>query len=551
MDFKASLAKLLKKEVKTDVLSLLEVPPDPKLGDFALPCFSFAKTLKKAPPLIAQDLAKKIKAPFLDKIEVKGPYLNFFVKDALLAKGILSNLKKRPASNKQKVLVEFPSPNTNKPLHLGHLRNMFLGQSISHLLDYSGYKVFSVNLNNDRGVHICKSMLAYQKWAKSKTPDKKSDHYVGDLYVLYNKHENDETKKEIQKLLVKWEEGDKPTLALWKKMNSWAIKGFEETYGRLGVKFGATYNESEHYGEGRNIVLAGLKKGAFAKDEDGAVFADLTKWNLDKKVLLRPDGTSIYMTQDINLAVLRHKKYKFDRCIYVVGSEQNYHFKALFAILEILGYQFAKHCHHLSYGMVYLPHGRMKSREGTVIDADNLLDKMEELAAKEVKKRDKSLSAKEVDKRAIMIGHAALRFFLLKMDAVKDIHFHPEESLSFEGETGPYVQYAHARICSVLKKAKSTGKANHEVYDSEEINLIKKLGDFSSSVESAAENLRPHILAHYVLELAQEFNTYYATHQILKEKENIKQARLFLINQIKVVLSQGLKLLHIDAPEQM
>tara|TARA_Y100000310_G_scaffold334233_1_gene413555 strand:+ start:85862 stop:87514 length:1653 start_codon:yes stop_codon:yes gene_type:complete len=550
MDFKLEVAKLVKKVVKTDVSSILEIPPDPKLGDFALPCFPFAKKLKKSPVVIAKDLASKVSAPFLEKVEVKGPYVNFFIKDALLAKEIFTNLKKFPKVKKEHVVIEMAGPNTNKPLHLGHLRNIFLGQSVASILEFVGNKVTKVDIVNDRGIHICKSMLAYQKWSKKKVPDKKSDHFVGDLYVLYNQHESDATKKEIEEMLLKWEKNDKPTRALWKKLNAWAIKGIQETYKRIGLKFSKVYFESEHYDKGRKLVLDGFKKKLFKK-EDGAIIADLSKFKLDKKVLLRANGTTVYVTQDMHLAISRFKDFKFKKLIYVVASEQDYHFKVLFNLLKLLKQPFADSCFHLSYGMVNLPEGKMKSREGTVVDADALLDEMEALAFVEVKSRYKNLTDSEIQKRAKMIGHAALRFFLLKVDAVRDVTFNPKESLSFEGETGPYVQYAHARICSILKKAKSTGKANVELYDATEINLIKKLNDFSSVTLNSSTHLRPHMVAHYVLELAQEFNTYYNSHNILKADKNTKEARLFLINQIKSVLKQGLKLLFIEAPEQM
>ena len=551
MDFKKELAKLLQKATKQNVEQAIEIPPDSKMGDLAFPCFSLAKSLKKSPAAIAKDLASKLKADFIHKVEAKGPYVNVFLKPTLVAEAVLTQVETTPKKVNKTIVIECAGPNTNKPLHLGHLRNIFLGQSAQRIQEYAGNTVKLVNINNDRGIHICKSMLAYQKWGKNKKPNKKTDHFVGDFYVLYSKHENDELKEAAEQMLVKWEANDPPTKALWKKMNKWALDGFRETYKRLNLKFRKEYSESDHYGEGKKIVLEALEKGTFFRDEKNAVCADLTKFGLDKKVLLRPDGTSIYITQDINLAILRQSDFKFDQSVYVVASEQNYHFKALFAIFELLKYKFAKKCYHLSYGLVNLPEGRMKSREGTIVDADDLLDEMEKLATAEIKKRYKNLSKKEIAARAKMIGHGALRFFILKMDAVKDMVFNPKESLSFEGETGPYVQYAHARICSILRKEKAPKKVDYKLYDNDELQLIKKLGMFNEITQAAAEQYRPHLIAHYVLELAQLFNTYYSSHPILKAKKEIKEARLLLINKVKFILHQGLQLLHIDVPEQM
>ena len=512
MDFRSEVASLISKELKCkkeDVVDVLEVPPESRFGDYAFPCFKFAAKLKKKPVDLAKDLASNLKGDFIDKVEIKGPYLNVFLNNEVVAKEFLSDIfvKKRrygmSTKGKNKIMIEFPAPNTNKPLHLGHLRNIFLGQAMNNIFSFLGHDVVPVNLNNDRGVHICKSMWAYEKFGKGKKPDKKSDHFVGDFYVMYNKHANEKSEKEIQEMLKKWEGGDKEVIALWKKMNKWALDGFDETYKRLGVRFSKVYNESEFYDKGRSVVLNGLKKKLFYKNEDGAVEVDLEKDGLGKKVLLRPDGTSIYITQDLYLARKKFDDFKIDRSVYIVGSEQNYHFKVLFKLLKILKVPYAEKCFHLSYGMVYLPEGRMKSREGTVVDADDLLDKVGDLAKKEIEKRHK-VNAKESVERSEKIGQGALRFFLLKYDPSKDIKYDPQESLSFEGETGPYVQYAHARCCSVLKKSKVkvSKDVDFSVDSEEEVLLVRQLGKFDYVLDQAARQYKPSILARYLLDLS-------------------------------------------------
>ncbi len=559
MDFRSEVASLISKELKCkkeDVVDVLEIPPESEFGDYAFPCFKFAAKLKKKPVDLAKDLASKLKGSFVEKVEIRGPYLNVFLKNEGVAKEVLSEIfvkkKKYGLSNagKDKIMIEFPAPNTNKPLHLGHLRNMFLGQAMGNIFSSLGHEVVPVNLNNDRGVHICKSMWAYKMFGEGRDPDKKSDHFVGDYYVMYNKHANEQSEMAIQEMLKKWEDGDKEVRDLWKKMNKWAFDGFDETYKRLGVKFSKVYNESEFYDKGKSIVMDGLKKKVFYKNEDGAVEIDLEKDGLGKKVLLRPDGTSIYITQDLYLAKKKFDDYRIDRSIYIVGSEQNYHFKVLFKLLKVLKVPYANKCFHLSYGMVYLPEGRMKSREGTVVDADDLLDKVEGLAGKEVEKRHK-VSSKEVKERSEKIGHGALRFFLLKYDPTKDIKYDPEESLSFEGETGPYVQYAHARCCSLLKKAKVKVSKNVDfnLDSEEEVVLVKHLGMFDLALEQAARQYKPSIVARYLLDLGSLFNTFYAKHKIIgDEKEAV---RLLIVDCVRNVLDVGLSLLEIRAPEEM
>ena len=565
--FKEAIIKLLKKEIKGQIE--LETPPDSKLGDYAFPCFGLAKELRKSPMEIAKDLASKLKPnKYIKEIKSTGPYVNFFVSNEILNETILNEILKQKEKygfsekKNKKIVVEFPAPNTNKPLHLGHVRNMLIGESLSRILEFNGYKLFRVNLNNDRGIHICKSMLAYKKWGDTKTPkseNKKSDHFVGDFYVLYNKKlkENPDLDKEAQEMLRKWEAGDKEIVELWKKMNNWAINGFNETYKTFGIKHDKTYNESEHYDKAKDIVLDGLKKGIFKKDDDENVFVELEKYNIPNKILLRADGTSVYMTQDLMLAQLKYKDFKMDKSIFVVGSEQKLHFRQLFKILELIGFKNFDGCYHLAYGMIYLPEGKMKSREGTVIDADNLVGDMIALARKEIQKRH-DLDKKEIDQRAEQIGMGALIFFILKYDALKDFVFNPKESISFEGETGPYIQYAHARICSILRKfGKRIDKSFLDKTDlsllkeKQETELIKLLGKFPDVVEDAASSYKPSLIARYLIDLSQSFNEFYHIHQILKEKEELKNARILLIDSVRQVLKNGLNLLGIEAPEKM
>ena len=537
----------------------LEVPPDPQMGDFAFACFPLSKQYRKSPQEIAKDLSRRFPTnPLIQKVVAEGPYVNFFLNKAALASQLLPAIKKQgekyghSSITKEKVLIEFPSPNTNKPLHLGHLRNIFLGQALSSILSCSGARVIPVNLLNDRGAHICKSMLAYEKWGKGKKPDKKSDHFVGDFYVLYNQHasKDSELEKEVTQMLVLWEKGDKGVRALWKLLNAWAIKGFDQTFQRLGVRFEKTYKESEFYDKAKEVVFEGLRKGIFEKGEEGEIFVDLSP--LPKKVLLRADGTSIYMTQDMYLAQEKARDFSPDRSIYIVGSEQNLHFQQLFKIFELMGFSWAKDCYHLSYGMVYLPEGKMKSREGTVVDADDLLDQMEILASTEIKKRYKDLPEKEIKKRSIMIGHGALRFYLLRVDPVRDMTYDPKESISFEGETGPYVQYTHARICSMLRKAKLASKVDYSLLSTkEEKHLLSLLSSYADTIADAAKQYRPSILARYLLDVTQSFNDYYAKHQVLCDDATLRNVRLAFVDSVRQVIANGLGLLHIEAPEEM
>ncbi|MBT4936015.1 arginine--tRNA ligase [Candidatus Woesearchaeota archaeon] len=564
MDFKQQIIKLLIKETKLkkeEIETILSIPPDPKLGEYSFPCF----TLGKNPKDVAEKLKKKIKVPkFISKIDVVGPYLNFFVNYAVMAEDTLSRVhteKKNygKGKDKRKIVIEYCGPNTNKPLHLGHLRNMALGNAVYHILSYSGNKVHPVNIINDRGIHICQSMLAYQKWGKNKAPDKKGDHFVGDYYVLFStKSKDDETlKKEAQNLLIQWEMKNPDILKLWKKMNKWVLDGFKETYKRFGVSFEKEYFESEMYTKGKDIVMKGLKNGVFKEKENGIV-AELEKFKIPNKVVLRSDGTSVYMTQDLQCAEERYNDFHFDKMMYVVASEQNTHFKQLFKIVELLKRPYAQNLYHLSYGLVHLPTGRMKSREGTVVDADDIMDEISNLAKKEVLARYKNISAKEVKERAEFIALGAIKFFMLKTDPSKDIVFNPKDSLSFEGETGPYVQYTHARACSILRKAKSQYKlsvSSNINFDSltlaEEHALVRLLSEFPHVVMKAAKTSKPHHIANYCIALAQAFNEFYHKCPVLSELEHQMKSRLLLVDSVKHVLHNGLALLGIKAPEKM
>jgi len=584
MDFRQEIVEILVKETKlkeAEIENILSVPPDAKLGDYAFPCFKL-KQSSKAKPLgpkksedfsgnpkeAAEQLKEKIKLPnFIAKVQVVGPYLNFFVNQHVFAEETLKKIYQKARdygkhNENKKIVIEYCGPNTNKPLHLGHIRNMALGIAVCNLLAFQGNKVHPVNIINDRGIHICQSMLAYQKWGKNSTPDKskkKGDHFVGDYYVMFSKKakDNEDLKSEAQELLLKWEKEDKETRTLWKKMNQWVLDGFKETYKRFGVKFDKEYSESSYYEKGKEVALEGLKKKVFEKDHTDAIIAPLEKYNLPDKVILRADGTSVYMTQDLYLAGLRYKDFKYNKLIYVVASEQANHFKQLFKILELLKEPFAKGLHHLSYGMVHLPSGRMKSREGTVIDADDLMDETAELAKEELKKRYGNLSEEELDKRAEFIAVGAIKFFMVKTDSTKDITFNPKESLSFDGETAPYLQYTHARACSILRKAAKehdlhpSVNLNFETFVEEEKAVIKLLYNFPQIIVRASNDYKPHHIAQYSISLAQAFNEFYHKCPVISEVRNQMKARLLLVDCVRQVLENGLNLLGIHAPEEM
>lgn len=556
MGFREEIIQLLKQAGIQGAMSLLEVPPDPKLGDYALPCFTLAKEFKKAPSQIAQELSGRIDAEFFLDVKAVGPYVNFFIKPEERAKRILEEIEQgtfwKFSDERERILIEYPSPNTNKPLHLGHVRNMVLGSAVAKLLESDGKEVIQANLNNDRGIHICKSMLAYRKWGDGKEPDKKSDHFVGDFYVLFEKkaREDPSLEEEAQEMLQLWESGDQEVRTLWKKMNSWALRGFQKTYERYGITFDKEYNESEIYQDGKDIIEK--HKGLFTTDEKGNLVAPLEKKGVPDKVVLRSDGTSIYMTQDIALTIRKIKDFSPDKQIWVVGNEQNLHFKQLYAILEMLGHK-TERFYHLSYGMVYLPDGRMKSREGKVIDADDLLDEMERMAAEEIGKRRTEWDEERIQEKAKIVALGAIRFFILKYDPAKDFVFNPEESLSFEGDTGPYLQYTHARISSIIRKAGDIpDKIDHSLLTTpEEQELFRQLAGLPDAAKSAALNYKPSTLATKLIELGRAFNSFYHACPVTQADKGIRDARLRLLGSVQQVLAFGLALLSITAPEEM
>ena len=544
------ITKLNQKIIETK----LEVPPNPKLGDYAFPTFILAEKLKKSPNQIAEDLSNKIK---LKNIETKptGPYLNFFINKTSFSENTINQILKEKSKygqgkNNQKIMVEFPSPNTNKPLHLGHLRNMSIGESISRIYEFLGNKIIRGNLNNDRGIHICKSMVAYEKYGKNKNPDKKSDHFVGDFYVMYNNKlkSNPKLEEQAQECLKKWEQGDSKTIALWEKMNKWAIDGFQETYKKFGIKHDKEYDESKIYTKGKEIIQDGLKKGIFEQGKDNEIKINLEKENLGEKVVLRSDQTSVYITQDLYLAKLKYEDFKLDSSIYVVGNEQDYHFKVLSVILEKLNFPFK--IHHLSYGMVNLPEGKMKSREGKVVDADDLIEETNNLAKKEILDREPKLNKSEVEKRAEKISLGAIRYQLLKIDANKNTIFNPEKSIVFEGNTGPYIQYTYARSSSILRKIKNkTTKQKIENLHESEVELIKELNNFPEIVQQAHKHLNPALIANYSFQLAQKFNDFYQNCPVIGDEN--QAFRLKIVEAYRIVIKSALNLLGIDVLEEM
>lgn len=557
-DFRAEAAKILE---KAGVKAILGEPPDPKMGDLAFPCFTLAKEKKKNPNKVAKEIAKKVKIPkdsVFREVKVLGPYVNFFFDSGKLAEKVIKKAKKEEycsGKSKESVMVEFPAPNTNKPLHLGHMRNMAIGEALSRIFEKLGHNVFRVNLHNDRGIHICKSMFAYQKWGNGAKPKKKSDHFVGDFYVMFSQKvkEKPELEEETQEMLKKWEEGDKETRELWKKMNSWAESGFKETYKRFGVEFDRIYKESEMYEKGKEMVLEGLERGIFKKDDTDAIYFDLSKHGLDKKFLIRADGTTLYITQDLYLAFLKYKDFKMNKSIYVVANEQNYHFDVLFKLLEELkklGYMFAEENVHLNYGMVNLPSGKMKSREGTVVDADDLMDDLKESVKKEIEKRNE-LENKKLEELSNKISLSAIKFFLLKYDEYKDFIFRPEESISFEGETGPYLQYSLVRANKILDKSKEKPSLErlNLLEKNEEKELVKKIAKFKEVLGDAATKYKPHLVANYAYELASLFSKFYEKCPVIKSEK--EKQRLALVDSFTHVMRSCLFLMGIDEVELM
>ena len=557
-------------------------------GNLTIVVFPFVKAAKKSPEATAQEIGEYLQqnCDAVKSFNVIKGFLNIVIEPAFWV-SVLNHIAETPdygfkavTPESELVMIEYSSPNTNKPLHLGHVRNNLLGYSLSRIMTANGYNVVKTNIVNDRGIHICKSMLAWQKWGEGITPEKagkKGDHLIGDFYVAFDKHykaevaelmEKGMSKEEAEKasplmaeaheMLKKWEAGDEEVRSVWRMMNEWVYAGFDETYKRLGVDFDKIYYESETYLEGKEKVLEGLEKGIMYRKEDNSVWADLTNDGLDHKLLLRSDGTSVYMTQDIGTAKLRYQDYPIDKMIYVVGNEQNYHFQVLSLLLDKLGFKWGKDLVHFSYGMVELPDGKMKSREGTVVDADDLMDEMISTAKEtsaELGKLD-DCSAEEADNISRIIGLGALKYFILKVDPRKNMTFNPKESIDFNGNTGPFIQYTHARIRSVMRKAADAGFAIGDYSavepNEKEIALIQRLADFPTVVNEAGRNYSPAVIANYVYDLVKEYNQFYHDYSILREEnEAVRSLRLTLSDCTSQVIKTGMSLLGINVPERM
>jgi len=559
-------------------------------GDYTLTTFAYTKDTKKKPEELGEEIGNYLKAhnPSISNFNVVKGFLNISFTNQFWTNYLYETVKenytgyKKQNSSGKTVLLEYSSPNTNKPLHLGHIRNNLLGFSVAEILKANGHTVIKTNIVNDRGIHICKSMLAWQKWGNGETPDSsgiKGDHLVGKYYVEFDKAYKKQIQKlvekgtpkeeaekkapiilEAQDMLLKWEQGDKDVLKLWETMNSWVYKGFDVTYKTLGVDFDKIYYESQTYITGKDIIAEGLAKNVFYKKEDGSVRIDLTADGLDEKVVLRSDGTSVYITQDIGTAVLRFKDFpKLTQAIYTVGNEQDYHFKVLFIILQKLGYAWAKECYHLSYGMVELPEGKMKSREGTVVDADDLLSEMYTTSKETTQELGKveGFSEEELNELYKTISLGALKYFMLKVDPKKKMLFDPKESIDFNGHTGPFIQYTHARIKSILRKGAEQNITLAIAADFNNINelereLIKYIFEFEQIIEESAKLYSPATIANFVYELTKTFNRYYHEHSIMKEEDKaVQQFRLVLIKQCAQIISNGMHLLGIRVPEKM
>ena len=555
-------------------------------GDYTLVTFPLLKMSRKSPEATATEIGEHIVANCeqVSAFNVIKGFLNLQLAPSFWADRFAAAVEDENfgfgAPTNRTIMIEYSSPNTNKPLHLGHIRNNLLGYSVAQILKANGHNVIKVNLVNDRGIHICKSMLAWQLYGGSETPESsgmKGDHLVGKYYVEFDKHykaqikelveggmSEDEAKKKApimlsaQEMLRKWEAKDPEVYELWQRMNGWVYEGFDVTYKALGVDFDKVYYESETYLLGKSLVQDGLDKGVFFRKEDNSVWIDLESDGLDQKLLLRGDGTSVYMTQDLGTALSRFEENKLDDMIYVVGNEQNYHFQVLKLVLKKLGYDWSDNIYHLSYGMVELPEGKMKSREGTVVDADDLIEDMVDTAremSQELGKLD-GCSEAEANEVCRMVGLGALKYFILKVDPKKTMLFDPRESIDFNGNTGPFIQYTHARICSVLRKAEEAGidykgRADVELL-SEEVELIKAITEFPAVVASAGENFAPSVIAAYAYDLAKSFNGYYHDHSILREEDEAKRKmRLQLASEVALIIRRAMKLLGIDVPQRM
>lgn len=613
-----TLEETLKQHAKAAVKTLYGIDADDKQiqlqktrpefeGNITLVVFPFVKLARKAPAAVAEEIGKAmtdsavVGEPVIEKFNAVQGFLNMSIAPSFwieqleaIAKEINYGKNSRQAKDNGQqplMMVEYSSPNTNKPLHLGHVRNNLLGASIARIQEANGWKVVKTNIVNDRGIHICKSMFAWLKYGNGETPEssgKKGDHLIGDYYVRFDQEYRKEVKalvetgmsedeakreaplmKEAQAMLLKWEQGDKEVRALWARMNEWVYAGFDETYKMMGVSFDKIYYESNTYLEGKKEVERGLQEGLFYRREDGSVWANLTGDGLDEKLLLRSDGTSVYMTQDIGTAKLRYQDYPIDKMVYVVGNEQEYHFKVLSLLLDKLGFPFGKELVHFSYGMVELPNGKMKSREGTVVDADDLMEQMI-LDAKEISK-DKvntlpDITPEEADNIARVVGLGALKYFILKVDPRKNMLFNPEESIDFNGNTGPFIQYTYARIQSVLRKSGllidsqmaidadhyTQNKINVLELNDKEVALIQRLTDYPNAVKQAGDEFSPAVLCNYAFALAQEFNSFYHDYSILNEAdEQKKNLRLLLSAEVAKVLKHSMSLLGIEMPNRM
>ena len=592
-----AVKQLYGQEVSTDSLQPQKTKSNFQ-GNLTLVVFPLLKISRKKPEDTAEEIGAYLKEhceAVADYNVVKG-FLNLTISTEAWV-GLLNDInaqphfgERQPTEDSPLVMVEYSSPNTNKPLHLGHVRNNLLGWSLSKIMEANGNKVIKTNIVNDRGIHICKSMLAWLKWGNGETPEssgKKGDHLIGDYYVAFDKHYREECAqlkaeyiaqgmdeekaeekakaeapliKEAHEMLVKWEQGDPEVRALWQRMNEWVYAGFDETYKALGVSFDKIYYESNTYLEGKKKVEEGLAKGLFFRKEDNSVWADLTGEGLDQKLLLRSDGTSVYMTQDIGTADMRFRDFPIDKMIYVVGNEQNYHFQVLSILLDRLGFKWGKDLVHFSYGMVELPNGKMKSREGTVVDADDLIAAMiaEARQTSDELGKFKDMSEEEKQEIARIVGMGALKYFILKVDARKNMLFNPEESIDFNGNTGPFIQYTYARIRSVMRKAEADGlqipaalPANAPLNE-KEINLIQKLNDYGAAVAQAGQDYSPSGIANYCYELTKEFNQFYHDYSILNaESQEEKITRLVLANNVGKVIKNGMALLGIEVPERM
>ena len=592
----AGVKELYGQDVPVNMIQLQKTKKEFE-GSLTLVVFPLLRMSKKKPEDTATDLGEYLVAhcPAVDRYNVVKGFLNLCIADSAWI-GMLNAInadahfgEKKADNNSPLVMIEYSSPNTNKPLHLGHVRNNLLGWSLAQIMSANGYKVVKTNIVNDRGIHICKSMLAWLKWGNGETPEssgKKGDHLIGDYYVAFDKHYRMEVKelmaqyvaegmgeeeaekkakeeapliKEAHDMLVKWENNDPEVRALWSKMNDWVYAGFDKTYKALGVAFDKIYYESDTYLKGKAKVEEGLAKGLFERHDDNSVWADLTNEGLDKKLLLRSDGTSVYMTQDIGTAEMRFKDFPIDKMISIVGNEQNYHFQVLSILLDRLGFKWGKELVHFSYGMVELPNGKMKSREGTVVDADDLVATMiadaRKLSEDKVNKLE-NISDEEKDDIARIVGMGALKYFILKVDARKNMLFNPEESIDFNGNTGPFIQYTHARIRSILRKAEGIAipetLADDMPVNEKESALIQKMNDYGAAVEQAGKDYSPSGIANYCYELTKEFNQFYHDYSILKEEdEGKKLVRLVIAANVAKILKNGMALLGIEVPERM